>query len=622
MFASLKSKIKEETGSDISKLTSSWRTGAFLGRITLRDDSSTASPSSSGGQGDTTSDSISPQLESYLSDRTGGRVDQVALQQQYSSQLEAKLKERDSYWEQKIEELRLSLASVQGEEALAAQSVARAAQAEAAKAAAERDAAQKQLVDYRARLAAAERAQDRLDTLTEEMEVLRREWARERGAEAARRGEAEARARDLADELAVVRAAAPPASTHHHMHDDDKREVTPTGCEEYDRVCRERAVLARQLQEAKMALADVKTSWSGQIASLETQVARLSRQAGEEGAERRRVETEKQEMYEKLLNMAADLEKAKQNLINSEAKVARLNGEVHSLAMEAKGLRSAANHEGEKTMDLESRIEELTEQNRELSEALENERTLVKILREKIDKSNRLYDETKVEVNHLNSVVTDMQHDYVDMQRKYDKEKREKDEALLRNAHMSQTIEMSQCDVRYQEAENNELKAKVAELEALVAQHKENQAACMIIKENDESRKAEIEQLNRKIDDMAESENSLKKTIQDLENEICDKNKKIKTLDNRISDMKKTLQRELQSSKPDLLAAEEQDISRRYLKHVVLRFLTARELEARQLTRALATLLRLTAHEEALLRAALPAAQRSGLAAWLPSLNT
>lgn len=39
MFASLKSKIKEETGSDISKLTSSWRSGAFLGRITLRDDS-------------------------------------------------------------------------------------------------------------------------------------------------------------------------------------------------------------------------------------------------------------------------------------------------------------------------------------------------------------------------------------------------------------------------------------------------------------------------------------------------------------------------------------------------------------------------------------------------------
>lgn len=55
----------------------------------------------------------------------------------------------------------------------------------------------------------------------------------------------------------------------------DKREFKPTGCEDYDRVCRERAVLTRQLQEAKMALADVKTSWSGQIAALETQVIKI-----------------------------------------------------------------------------------------------------------------------------------------------------------------------------------------------------------------------------------------------------------------------------------------------------------------------------------------------------------
>lgn len=62
-----------------------------------------------------------------------------------------------------------------------------------------------------------------------------------------------------------------------------------------------------------------------------------------------------------------------------------------------------------------------------------------------------------------------------------------------------------------------------------------------------------------------------------------------------------------------------QNIIFRYLKHVVLRFLTARELEARQLTRALSVLLRLTAHEEALLRAALP--PRNGLSSWFPSLN-
>lgn len=50
-------------------------------------------------------------------------------------------------------------------------------------------------------------------------------------------------------------------------------------------------------------------------------MARVSRQAGEEGAERRRVEAEKKDLQEKLDNMAADLEKSRQNLANSEAKV-------------------------------------------------------------------------------------------------------------------------------------------------------------------------------------------------------------------------------------------------------------------------------------------------------------
>ncbi|XP_039764863.1 golgin subfamily A member 1 isoform X1 [Pararge aegeria] len=621
MFASLKSKIKEETGSDISKITSSWRSGAFLGRISLRDDSSTTtSPSSSGGPGDTTSDSISPHLHAYLSDRTAGEVDQAALQQQYVDQLETKLKDRDLYWEQKIEEIKLSLASVQGEEALAAQAVARTAQAEAAKAITARDAAEKQLNELRTRLAAAENAQDKLYALTEEVEQSRREWARERIELTAALGAADARTRDLADQLELLKAALPPENPHHHMHDDDKREVKPTGCAEFDRLCRERAVLTRQLQEAKMALADVKTSWSGQIATLETQVARVSRQAGEEGTERRRIESEKKELQEKLASMATELDKTKQNLANSEAKVARLNAEVLAQARDLKAIRASEERTAEMTAEFEKRIEALTEENRELAEALENERTLVKILHEKVDKSNRLYDEQKAEVNQLNSVMTDMQHDYIDIQRKLDKEKREKDEALLRNAHMSQNMEMSQCNIRYFETEIVDLRANITELEAVIAQHKENQAECMIIKENEAARTKEIEQLQRRIESFAETENSLRKSIQDLETEICDKNKKIKTLDNRIADMKKTLQRELQSSKSDLSSAEEQDISRRYLKHVVLRFLTARELEARQLTRALAVLLRLSAHEEALLRAALPG--RTGLSAWFPSLNT
>lgn len=72
-------------------------------------------------------------------------------------------------------------------------------------------------------------------------------------------------------------------------------------------------------------------------------------------------------------------------------------------------------------MELEVRLEALTEENKQLTETLENERLLVKILQEKIDSSNRTCDEQKAEVNHLNSMVTEIQHDFIDIQRKYEK---------------------------------------------------------------------------------------------------------------------------------------------------------------------------------------------------------
>lgn len=53
----------------------------------------------------------------------------------------------------------------------------------------------------------------------------------------------------------------------------------------------------------------------------------------------------------------------------------------------------------------------------------------------------------------------------------------------------------------------------------------QNQAECLIIKENEKARTKEIEDLQRRIEAFTESENSLKKSIQDLETEICDKNK-------------------------------------------------------------------------------------------------
>lgn len=72
-------------------------------------------------------------------------------------------------------------------------------------------------------------------------------------------------------------------------------------------------------------------------------------------------------------------------------------------------------------MDIQKRLDVALEENSELQTSLENERTLVKILQEKVEKSSRLYDEQRAQVNRLNTVVTDLQHDCLDMQRKLDK---------------------------------------------------------------------------------------------------------------------------------------------------------------------------------------------------------
>lgn len=52
------------------------------------------------------------------------------------------------------------------------------------------------------------------------MEQSRREWARERIELTAALGAADARTRDLADQLELLKAALPPDNPHHHMHDD------------------------------------------------------------------------------------------------------------------------------------------------------------------------------------------------------------------------------------------------------------------------------------------------------------------------------------------------------------------------------------------------------------------
>lgn len=97
----------------------------------------------------------------------------------------------------------------------------------------------------------------------------------------------------------------------------------------------------------------------------------------------------------------------------------------------------------------------------------------------------------------------------------------------------------------------------------------------------------------------------------------------------RLADMKKTLQQELRTpgnpnyhidlmdnntpavlaptqmstrNFPSIVRRDEDDVNFKYLKHVVLKFLTSREYEAQHLIKAISTLLKFTTEEEKLIQ--------------------
>lgn len=131
------------------------------------------------------------------------------------------------------------------------------------------------------------------------------------------------------------------------------------------------------------------------------------------------------------------------------------------------------------------------------------------------------------------------------------------------------------------------------------------------------------------------NEQKLNEKIKQLENEIADKNKSIRILQQNLNDVKKTFQDELKNNPPVAVAATatatansiasgnanananatdcsdflnhdldgiEDDINFKYMKHVLIKFLTSSEYEAQQLTKAVATLLKLNSEEERLIK--------------------
>ncbi|KAL0104459.1 hypothetical protein PUN28_017292 [Cardiocondyla obscurior] len=475
-----------------------------------------------------------------------------------------------------------------------------------------------EIENLKAEVSRLRRYEDELNNVQDEMETMRHSTQRERSQLSCQLAQTEEEVRHLKDKVFVLEQRIA-------LETNDQLTVD----ERIADLMRERTLLERKLEEAHLHLSDIKTSWSGKISSLETQVGRLSRQAGEEGLERRRVEQEKEKLRERIKQLEAEIEVNNVVLATKDAKLLRMTEDIDEMAMELKELRASVDDEvDEFKRQIKSSSQEITHLKSDLENATSklvaatNELTSLRMSLEKEQSSNSTL---RLELLNLRELLKSERAAVTELRISFEKEKDEKDAALLRNAQMSQDIEIVKQENRQHKIENMELQNKVDYLEEdLISKKKE--ADQVIVKLKDfEQKTGKLEEAERTREKLEGNEKQLKSSLLDLEEQLNEKNKTIKVLQQRLTDMKKTLQRELKipsssldsdveasaailnpSSSKTVTArhsnSREDDVNFKYLKHVLIKFLTSREYEALHLTRAVATLLHFSPEEERLLQ--------------------
>ncbi|XP_073846388.1 golgin 97 [Musca autumnalis] len=374
--------------------------------------------------------------------------------------------------------------------------------------------------------------------------------------------------------------------------------------EKLQTLIQERKHLEQRLEEAHLQLSDIKSSWMGQNLALETQVSRLSKQVAEETTEKRKIQKQKDDLIERVKHLEFELLKSTEEIKQRDDKIKLLEEEIDELNAALKECRE----ENEQQVLFErNKVESLELQNKELQNRLEA-----------ADERFGEYAANSANVTQsLRQQINDLQTQISETQMLLDTEKEEKLTALLKNAEISQSEELLKKELRQERDEANDI-------------HEQNKTLESQLKSKEQS----IQELQNKL---SSSDKKLKE-LDEMQRDIIEKNKTIKVLNQRINDLKKTLQKEFSSAK--VVGASEEsttttdsrketklsitdnhhprcqncvsldatpgsvvmdEVNFKYLKHVIVKFLTSREVEARHLIRAVATLLKLTKEEEKLL---------------------
>ncbi|XP_062515295.1 golgin subfamily A member 1-like [Corticium candelabrum] len=368
-------------------------------------------------------------------------------------------------------------------------------------------------------------------------------------------------------------------------------------------VLKERDGLELTLSETKSQIAQLEMQHREDIAHLKSQSESLVQERRVDQFSIRTLNDEVKQLQLKLSDLQEARDRDSQNHNNTITALCEKNKELVSSCDSHQAARVKLTEEADQ---LRATVETLKEANRTTSTASRTE------LEDMQRKHMELQQSVKVRIQQIDQLKEEIQ---------------QKDELILKAEDTSQqmseqserNVERLQQCLQDRQKEVETLRQQVADASAV---HERNatdkqrtieelyeQVQSLEVKLEQQERKAETYQpatLNIQQDsttDWQQQMDRLQQEKTDLEEQLLEKNKALKTQQQRMADLKKTLHRELKvqtSADGKTVEYDGRDVNFEYLKYVILKFLCSQAHEARQLVKAISTLLQLTAGEERL----------------------
>ncbi|XP_065076077.1 golgin subfamily A member 1 [Ochlerotatus camptorhynchus] len=646
MFASLKNKIKEETGSDVTSLPSR-STQSGMSAIGQRHQRSRGESLTSMASMDELS--LLEQKDAELSatriqlQELAGQCNELRDQTRVLEEEKLRLEEAYKLLEESLKVAQVQkdllceeqdkIQNLQQQEISKLKSMLLFREQEAVDRISHQKAAEQQVEGLKQELGRVRGIEPMIEDLQDELENIRHSTSIEKN--------------NLRSTLAAVEEENRHLKSRIQVLEESRASLTSGNTDEkIHTLLQERRLLEQRLEEAHLHLSDIKSRWSGQNLALETQVNRLSRQVAEETRERHNALKLKDDLNEKVKQLGFELEKTRNEVTQRDNKITLMSEEIDELNS---ALREAREQHEEEVTFMSCKLEQLQlELNSIKTNLTETEQRLL----DSLDGSDR-------SMNSYKSQILQLEDNVRELNGQLSMEKQEKLSILMKNAEISQKEEILRKELRQEQEEAQDL----------------HDRAALLQRELDKKLNT-VNELRKQIDELMSTnleQNAKLASLDSLHAELIDKNKIIKILNQRLVDMKKTLQEEINNNnsattvgggqhlkhsehhfersnskeKQESVGCKQQngaishassnsnsssnhsnskphanhngtqkvalgndssgtivmdEVNFRYLKHVIIKFLTSREVEARQLVKAVATLLHLSYEEEKLLQ--------------------